>query len=49
MKQFEVTFMLNGRMVREMVSANGAYDARKIIEARYLGNKLNIMGAIEKR
>lgn len=49
MRQFEVTFMLNGRMVKEIVSANGAYDARKIIEARYLGNRLTIIGAIEKR
>ena len=49
MRQFEVTFLLNGRMTKEIVSANGAYDARKIIEARYLGNKVLIFNAIEKR
>ncbi|MBR2152115.1 MAG: hypothetical protein IJ944_02375 [Clostridia bacterium] len=49
MRQFEVTFMLNGHMVKEIVAANGAYYARQIIEARYKGNRLNIIGAIEKR
>lgn len=49
MRQFEVKFMLNGRMIIEIVSANSAYDARKIIEARYLGNRISIFGVFEKR
>ena len=42
MAQYNVQFSIDGRRTQEIVSAYNTNDARKIIEARYIGAKIVI-------
>ena len=42
MSQYNVQFSIDGRRTQEIVSAYNTNDARKIIEARYIGAKIVI-------
>lgn len=44
MAQYNVQFSIDGRRTQEIVSAYNTNDARKIIEARYIGAKIVIWG-----
>ena len=44
MAQSNVQFSINGRRTQEIESAYNTNDARKIIEARYIGAKIVIWG-----
>ncbi|MBQ8740901.1 MAG: hypothetical protein IJY79_05060 [Clostridia bacterium] len=42
-RKFLVRFLLNGKLVEEIVFAPDAINARRMIEAKYLGNKITGM------
>lgn len=44
MAQYNVQFSIDGCRTQEIVSAYNTNDARKIIEARYIGAKIVIWG-----
>ena len=43
MNQYKVEFYVNGKRSETVVSATDAFNARKIVEAQYSGNRVTII------
>lgn len=43
MPQWNVVFTVNGRRREAIVSANSSYDARKLVEAQYVGQRVSFI------
>ncbi len=43
MKNWEVTFNVNGKRTVQVVAANVSTDAKKLIEAQYSGSKISFI------
>ncbi|MBO5571553.1 MAG: hypothetical protein J5926_02420 [Ruminococcus sp.] len=44
MRDYLVTFLVNGRRTEQTVRAQSQIDARKLIEAQYAGQRISFMG-----
>jgi hypothetical protein len=45
MQQWKISFSVNGHRSEQIVSANSSFDAKKIIEAQYSGQKITFWSA----
>lgn len=43
MKQYQVTFTVNGKRTQQNVSANSYSDAKKLVQAQYSGSNVVIV------
>ena len=48
LSQWVVYFRVNGRRTEQTVSANSSYDAKKIIEAQFAGQKITFISVKKK-
>lgn len=49
MKQWIVDFSVNNRRSKQIVSANTSFDAKKLIESQYSGQKVVFFGCKENK